>query len=139
MKNKVLNYAVIILCLVITIVNLAFNIYNSFFYNLDDLPQGKFLFPSFSPDLKTLNIYKVDCPTLGKAVRGELSYEENGKKVTKNIYWEIGTDTAIVSWVDNDTVLINGNNVKIDSGFDSRRKITIPNAPAINKGIQSDK
>lgn len=136
MKNKVTNIVIIALCLIITLVNLGFNIYNSLFYNLDNLPVGEFSFSSFSQDFKTLKIYTVNCPTLGKAVRGELCYEDkDGKNITKNIYWETGTDTAIVAWIDQNTVSINYNNVDINYGYDSRRHITIPNTPAINKGI----
>ena len=136
MKNKVTNIVIIALCLIITLVNLGFNIYNSLFYNLDNLPVGEFSFSSFSQDFKTLKIYTVNCPTLGNAVRGELCYEDkDGKSITKNIYWETGTDTAIVAWIDQNTVSINYNNVDINYGYDSRRHITIPNTPAINKGI----
>ena len=136
MKNKVINITIIALCLIVTLVNLGFNIYNSLFYDLNNLPEGKFLHSTLSQfDFKTLKIYEVNCPTLGKAVRGEVCYEEDGKVYSKNIYWEIGAETAIVTWIDQNTVSINYNNVDINYGYDSRRNITIPNAPAINKGI----
>ena len=44
MKNKATNILIIVLCLIITLVNLGFNIYNSLFYNLDNLPVGEFRF-----------------------------------------------------------------------------------------------
>ncbi len=135
MKNRIINITVIALCLIVTLVNLGFNIYNSLFYNLENLPTGEFSFSSFSQDFKTLKIYTVNCPSLGKAVRGELCYDKDGKTIIENIYWETGTDTAIVSWIDHNTVSINYNNVDINYGYDSRRHITIPNTPAINKGI----
>lgn len=136
MKNKIINITVIAVCLAVTLVNLVFCVCNSLFYDLNDLPVGEFSFSSFSQDFKTLKIYTVNCPSLGKAIRGELCYEKDGKAVTQNIYWETGTDTAIVSWIDQNTVSINYNNVDIRYGYDSRRHITIPNTPAINKGIR---
>lgn len=138
MKNKLLNGIIVSLAVIVTLLNLAGAIQKSFFYNLDDLPAGEFLFSALSTDSeKTLRIYRVNIETLGQAVRGELVTVNDGKQTVRNIYWQVGEDNAIVSWIDGNTVQINGDVVDINGeGYDSRRQIIIPDAPAINKGLK---
>ena len=137
MKNKFLNSFIIILTLVITIFNLFGMIIRGFFYNINDLPEGEFLFSALSNDtLKTVKIYKVDVPKIGKGIRGEVVFNENGEDIKKNIYWQTNKETAIVSWVNNEVVSINNININInESPFDSRKQIIIPEVAIKNKGL----
>ncbi len=128
MKNKTLNCIIVILTFVVTITNSLCMIYNSYFSKLDRLPKGEFMFSSMSNDLsKTLKVYKVDINTLGTGIRAEVVQYKNKKSTTKNIYWQLNKDTAIVSWTDDNHVQINDEIVDINGeGFDSRKKIVLP-------------
>ena len=128
MKNKTLNCIMVILTFVVTITNSLCMIYNSYFSKLDRLPKGEFMFSSMSNDLsKTLKVYKVDINTLGTGIRAEVVQYKNNKNTTKNIYWQLNKDTAIVSWTDDNHVQINDEIVDINGeGFDSRKKIVLP-------------
>lgn len=137
MKNKILNLVIIILALVVTLSNLTGNILHSLIYNIEDLPEGEFMFSSMSQDTsKTLKIYKVNVPSYGMGIRGELTIIENGEETTKNIYWQTYIDNATVSWIDNVTLQINGEIINTNGDvFDCRTKIQIPEATAKNKGL----
>lgn len=61
--------------------------------------------------------------TTSYAIRGELIYN-NIKKKPKNIYWNYREDKAIIEWVDDDTVIINGHELDVpNEKFDFRRNI----------------
>ena len=137
MKNKFLNSFIIILTLVITIFNLFGMIIRGFFYNINDLPEGEFLFSALSNDtLKTVKIYKVDVPKIGKGIRGEVVFNENGEDIKKNIFCQTNRETAIVTWVNNEDVSKNNININInESPFDSRKQIIIPEVAIKNKGL----
>lgn len=137
MKSKKINKIIVILCLIITILNLFGTTIHSFFYSMDDLPKGDFLFSAMSNDTKkTLKIYRVEVINLGTGIRGELITNEDGKEIKRNIYWQINKENAIVSWVNSETVMINGEKINInEEGYDCRSKITIPETPAKNKGL----
>lgn len=127
---KKFKRAASVLCIVTFLVwlfNTAGLVYDSFFYQMDDLPQGEFLYSSMSPDgTYTLKMYRVQ-NNLGTAVRGELVRLENGQPVSENIYWQVGTDQCIAGWI-NDTVVSINNislNVQNPDTFDSRRKTTL--------------
>ncbi len=135
--RKALNFLLVFLTLIVTLLNLAGTIKGSLYYTLDDLPKGEFLFSSLSNDLsKTLKVYRVEIATLGKGCRAEIISTVNGKETTKNIYWHVGKDNAIVSWINNDVVLINDVEINVlTETYDSRRVITIPEVSAKNKGL----
>jgi len=81
---------------------------------MESLPKGEFLVEESSPDGKfTLKAYVTNGgATTSYAVRGELVFnEKNGK--TKNIYWNYREEDAEISWVDNDTVIINNHTLNV--------------------------
>lgn len=97
----------------VILVLLGFFLY-TFFVSMESLPKGEFLVEESSPDGKfTLKAYVTNGgATTSYAVRGELVFnEKNGK--TKNIYWNYREEDAEISWVDNDTVIINNHTLNV--------------------------
>lgn len=123
---KKLGVIFVVVAFLVTIVNTAFMFKDAFFYDIEDLPEGEFLYSSLSPSGdKTLKIYKVNS-TLGTGVRGELvTMLENGEMNFKNIFWHTDTTNAVAGWVNDTTVKIN--NVEINTAkhetFDSRHML----------------
>lgn len=71
------------------------------------LPKGRFISDAVSPDAdRIVKVYRCnEGATVDFAIRCEVS----GKGlVTRNIYWQYHASEASVSWLDNDTVCING-------------------------------
>lgn len=117
MKNKFFCLIATILTIIVVLFNITFFIVDSFFYNIDTLPTGDFLFSSMSPTGEyTLKMYSVyGGETLGNAIRGEIVYIETGE--VKNVYWKAAEKTAIVSWLSDSIVNINNNNVDIEKNI----------------------
>ncbi|MGE7978928.1 DUF5412 domain-containing protein [Psychrobacillus sp. NPDC093200] len=94
------------------------------FFDMNRLPTGEYLTEEISPDGKyTLKAYVTNGgATTAYSVRGELVLNDKDNK-TKNIYWNNREDTATISWIDNNTVEINGHtlDVKRDK-FDFRNQ-----------------
>lgn len=85
-----------------------------FFISMESLPKGEFLTEESSPDGKyTLKAYVTNGgATTSYAIRGELIFNEKKGK-TKNIYWNYREEVAEISWIDNDTVLINNRTLNV--------------------------
>lgn len=134
MKTRIFEFVFVLLTMLVTVFNSIGLIVDSFFYKIDDLPKGEFLYSVMSPDsLKTLKIYRVNIERVGTAVRGEIVNTSNNSSA-KNIYWETGVSTAIATWTDEDSVNINAHDVSINGQpFDSRRQIVLPEASAKNR------
>lgn len=64
---------------------------------------------SISPEGKyTVNAYLYNGgATTSYVVLGELVFNEENKK-SKKIYWQYKEEKAVIEWIDDDTVLING-------------------------------
>ncbi|MEK4229637.1 DUF5412 domain-containing protein [Solibacillus sp. FSL H8-0538] len=97
----------------IFVVLIAFAIYQLFF-DMDSLPTGEYLTEETSLDgTYTLKAYVINGgATVSYAMRGELVFNKMGKK-TKNIYWNYREKTAAITWLDNDTVEINGHTLDV--------------------------
>ena len=123
MKMKKITACLLILALIVSAFNLVFILKDTFFDNIDSLPQGEFLYSSLSPDGEnTVSLYKVKMPG-GFAIRGAaVSLDENGVKSERNIFWQLGADSAIVGWVSDNTVSINEKIINVDGNlvYDSR-------------------
>ena len=123
---KKLGVIFVVVAFLVTIVNMAFMFKDAFFYDIEDLPEGEFLYSSLSPSGdKTLKIYKVNS-TLGTGVRGELvTMLNSGEMQSQNIFWHTDTTNAVAGWVNDTTVKIN--NVEINTAkhetFDSRHML----------------
>ena len=120
----------VLLTFFITLFNLVFAIRDSFFYNMDDLPYGEFLYSSMSPSgERTVKFYKVES-VMGNAVRGEVvSTDEKGNSTHRNIYWKIGPSTVVSGWLDDASISIDGDvvNTSTNDFFDCRRELNINN------------
>lgn len=91
---------------------------------MNRLPKGVFLTEESSPDGKyTLGAYISDRgATTNYAIRGELVFNDEKRK-KKNIYWNYREESTDISWVDNDTVVINGHVLDVPRDkFDFRHK-----------------
>ncbi|MEK3979837.1 DUF5412 domain-containing protein [Psychrobacillus sp. FSL K6-2836] len=86
----------------------------TFFISMESLPKGEFLTEESSPDGKyTLKAYVTNGgATTSYAIRGELVFNEKNEE-TKNIYWNYREEVAEISWVDNDTVIINNRTLNV--------------------------
>lgn len=106
-KNK-LFLAIYILCVIVVLFNSFFFIKDEFFYDMNCLPQGKFVFSSLSPNGdRSVLLYSVESPK-GNAVRVELVNFDTDMSVKeqKNIYWETGKSSLTIGWEDNNRVII---------------------------------
>lgn len=112
--NRKVKVILLVTSIPITLILVLLGIFlYTFFVSMESLPKGEFLVEESSPDGKfTLKAYVTNGgATTSYAVRGELVFnEKNGK--TKNIYWNYRED-AEISWVDNDTVIINNHTLNV--------------------------
>lgn len=86
-----------------------------------NLPVGTLINESTSPDGKyTIKSYLCDGnATVDYSVRCELL---TNSKNPKNIYWEYKTNKTLIKWLNNDTVSINGHNLKLPNSIYDWRK-----------------
>lgn len=113
---------------------------DAFGYDMDDLPQGKFLYSVMSPDGKnTFSLYLVEIEDVNTAIRGEIASINDEDKIEKeNIYWQVGEKTAIAGWKDENTITVNDQELKLDGEpYDSRTQIILPEHSAKNRTINS--
>ena len=107
MKSKKVLIVLTALAMLIMLVNVAFAVSDTFFYTIDEVPEGKLIesFPS-SFGKEQVNVYLVENP-LGNAVRCEAVLADG---TTRNFYWEVGSSGLRVTWMDETTVYIQNNN-----------------------------
>ncbi|MCH4825842.1 MAG: DUF5412 domain-containing protein [Planococcus sp. (in: firmicutes)] len=95
---------------------LGYGIYWAFF-DMQRLPEGRFLTEAVSPDGDyTVRAYVTDGggATVAFSVRAELVFNDEDKR-KKNIYWAYREETATINWIDNNTVEINGRHLNVPS------------------------
>ena len=125
MRKSKLFICLYILCAVVVLINSFFFIKDEFFYDIENLPEGKFVFSSLSPlGDKTALLYCVETPQ-GQAVRVELVEFNTDMTVKreKNIYWEIGKNSVTIYWENDKQIVIDGVvlNISKNEVFDGRR------------------
>lgn len=111
--------------------NMFFYVKDQFFYTINDLPEGQYLYSSMSPDnTRSAEVYRIETPE-GRAIRVELrtfdfSNEENIVSSEKNIYWEVNKSVVTVGWEDNDVITIDNRVLDLSLGqtYDSRKITT---------------
>lgn len=98
----------ILLGILMVIILSLFLLINHLFFNINRLPQGKFMTEAVSPNGDyTVKAYSVDGgATVAFAVRGEVIYHQKKEK-KKNIYWQYREEQAEIIWEDDHTVSIN--------------------------------
>lgn len=84
------------------------------FFDINRIPEGELIDQIDSPSGEySLRVYLVNGgATTSYAIRGELAYNQLDKK-SKNIYWNYKEETALVKWIDNNTVDINGHVIDV--------------------------
>lgn len=126
------KYAVYyILVFLIFAANMFFYVKDQFFYTMEALPEGQYLYSSMSPDSsRSAEVYRIDTPK-GRAIRVEVrtfdfANEENIVSNEKNVYWEVNKSVVTVGWEDNDIITIDSHILNISEGetYDSRRITT---------------
>ncbi|MDO7788167.1 DUF5412 domain-containing protein [Desulforamulus aquiferis] len=94
-------------------------------FDMNRLPKQVLISEVKSPDgAYTVKAYLSNGgATTSFAVLGELNYNKVAKK-PKNIYWNYREDHADIKWIDNDTVIINGQKLDVPyQSFDFRKKV----------------
>ncbi|MDN3426519.1 DUF5412 domain-containing protein [Microbacterium sp. APC 3898] len=94
------------------------------FFDIQRVPEGEYLTESVSPDGRyTVRAYKTNGgATVAYSIRGELVFNIEDSK-TKNIYWNYKEDIAVINWIDDDTVDINGHLLDVpEEKFDFRNE-----------------
>lgn len=120
-KKKILKF----LCIgsLIFVALIGYGVYWAFF-DMNRLPTGDYLTEETSPDgTYTLKAYVTNGgATTSYAIRGELVFNNNNNR-TKNIYWNYREETANITWLDDDTVVMNGHTLHVPNDtFDFRRE-----------------
>lgn len=129
MKRRIITASLIVMAVLISVFNIFYIIRNTFYDNIESLPQGEFLYSSMSPDGETtVSVYRVATPS-GNAIRGAVVWlTADGGTNEKNIFWQLGADNVIVGWHDNKTVSINDKLIDIttENYYDSRYDFSVP-------------
>lgn len=136
MKIKYAEPIAVFLLVFVMLFNAIGMAVDAFGYNMEDLPTGKRLYYELLPnDTKSFSLYLVELDGVNTAIRGEVSYfNEKGEMETRNIYWQVGAKTAIAGWKDENTITINGKDIKIyGEPYDSRTQIELPEHSAKNR------
>lgn len=88
---------------------------------MNNLPKGDFLESTVSPDgAYNVNFYVANGgATTSLSIRGELVINKNNEN--KTIYWDSPQESVRFYWIDNNTIVINGQEIKLPNGkFDFR-------------------
>ena len=107
----------------VTLVNVAFCVKDTYFYSIDDLPDGTLVREDKNWDLflsehYVLRIYQVDKNQhYPSAVRVELYNTHTKDK--KNIYWQTETQSTVISWDEENKYKVNINDVWLDVRTDT--------------------
>lgn len=119
MRNKKSIIAIVIICIII----IVFFIINKLFFSMSNLPKGEFLTESMSPKgTYTIKAYLCNGgATSSYSIRGELIENKEKNKIT-NIYWDYKIDKAVIIWLDENTVEINGHKINLPNGKYEWRK-----------------
>jgi len=110
-KNLSLKKKLIIVFLIFVGV-ISYGIYWAF-YDINRLPEGRFLTESKSPDSTySIRAYVSESSLSADAIRGELNYLKTSRKPA-TIYWGYPESEAQIKWTDNNTVNINGKTLNV--------------------------
>lgn len=120
-----------LIVLLVFIANIFFYVKDGFFYTMEDLPDGQYLYSAMSPDSsRSAEVYRVDTPK-GCAIRVEVrtfdfSNQEDIVSSEKNVYWEVGKSVVTVGWEDNNIITIDSASLNVSDGetYDSRKITT---------------
>ena len=120
--NKKMKKKIIVIILMIIAISF-YGVYWAFF-SMSRLPKGDLISEVQSPNgTYTIKAYLTNGgATTSYSIRGELNFDNLNKK-PMNIYWNYREDKAIIEWIDDDTVIINGHELDVlEDKFDFRRE-----------------
>lgn len=140
MKIKYAEPIFVFLLIIVMLFNAVGLAVDAFSYNMEELPKGKFLYSVMSPDGKnTFSLYLVKMENVNTAIRGEVvSIDENAEMEKQNVYWQVGSKTAIAGWKDETTITVNDKEIKLGGEpYDSRTQIELPEHSAKNRRVNS--
>ena len=122
-KGKVVLFRVLGLGTITLIIVILLFIGYRLFFDLESLPEGVFISEVSSPmDEYTIKFYINETSLSSPSLKGVLFYNEQDNQ-RKTIYNEYKQHEAIVEWVDNDTIIINGHQLNIlEDVYDWRRE-----------------
>ena len=117
MKTKRILIVLAVIAGIVISFNAVYDVVDTFFFGIDDLPKGEFIERIESPDGKcAVSVYYFD-NVLGSAVRCSVD-DGSGEK---NIYWNTQDKQATVRFIDNKNVVINDITLNVENGsYDSR-------------------
>lgn len=113
----------VVLIILLILAAMLYGIY-SFFFDMSGLPEGQLIAEAESPNgTYTIKAYLNNAhATTSFSIRGELTFNTVNKK-PKNIYWNYREDNAIIEWINDNTVVINGHKLDVlNDKFDFRRQ-----------------
>ncbi len=140
MKIKYAEPIFVFLLIIVMLFNAVALAVDAFSYNMEELPKGKFLYSVMSPDGKnTFSLYLVKMENVNTAIRGEVvSIDENAEMEKQNVYWQVGSKTAIAGWKDETTITVNDKEIKLGGEtYDSRTQIELPEHSAKNRRVNN--
>ena len=119
-----LKKSIITISLIIAIIlgGITYAVYWAF-YDIQRINGQEYITESTSPDgTYTMIAYLNDGgATTGYAVLGTLKNNNSGK--TKNIYWQYHCEEAEISWINDETIKINGIKLNVKNQiYDYRRE-----------------
>ncbi|WP_252504666.1 DUF5412 family protein [Sporosarcina sp. Marseille-Q4943] len=99
----------LLLGIIIGVLGALLLLINYFFFSMQQLPKGEFLTEEISPDgdYTVKGYVSRSGATVADAIRGEVVYHKKRDK-KKNIYWGYRESEAVIRWIDEHTVSING-------------------------------
>lgn len=113
MKRKICMI-VALLAIIITALNVGFFVKDEFFYNMNNLPNGKLLRKDYDQNILfstgiLLEVFEVE-PTDEHPAAIRVAVKNDNTGESRTIYWQIGTRESIINWPENEgtTVIING-------------------------------
>ena len=122
MKKMKKSIIIIFLSIAIIAGGISYGVYWAF-YDIQRINGQEYITESTSPNGKyTVTAYLNDGgATTGYAVLGMLKNNNSGK--TKNIYWQYNCEKADISWINDETIKINGIQLNVKNEiYDYRRE-----------------
>ena len=126
MQRKICGITLLI-CTVIVAFNLAFIVKDTFYYDLENLPQGSFVRSEINQELflsqgLRLEIYQVEATAHYPAAVRVALHNVNTRE-RRNVYWQTNTESTMIVWNEENIYEVGINGVNIDlrgKGFDCR-------------------
>ena len=139
MKRKVCMI-IALLAIIITAFNVSFLVKDEFFYNMNNLPQGKLLREDYDQNILfssgiLLEVFEVE-PTDEHPAAIRVAVKNDNTGESRTIYWQIGTRESIINWPKDKGTIVVINGVPVDyikGYYDCRDYANFTFVPEIDK------